>query len=429
MFKLFFLIALPLSTVLAVPPLSEDKRDNTLAPLISSTNDKIIPDQYIVVFNNNVTSEETIRHYENVNSLMFEEMRLFKQGLISELMSGIKHTYNMDGFRGYAGKFPEYVLNKIRQSDDVAYVERDNQVHTTVVVQPDAPWGLARISHRAHLTLKNARQYVYEATTDESVTAYVIDTGININHIDFGGRAKWGVTIPVGAPNTDDNGHGTHVAGTIAGRQYGVSKKAKVVAVKVLSANGAGPTSDVIKGIEWAVDDHKKAVDVAKRAGKVYKGSVINMSLGGGKSMALDTATNSAVDSGILVVVAAGNEMADACNTSPSRAAKAIAVGATTIEDTRSWFSNFGCCVAIWAPGSFIKSAWIGSLNATNTISGTSMASPHVAGLATYFLALSPSPMTPASLRAKLLAVATNNVLTDLKTCSPNRLAYNDVGS
>ncbi|CAG8511314.1 10984_t:CDS:2 [Paraglomus brasilianum] len=206
----------------------------------------------------------------------------------------------MNGFRGYAGRF---------QSDDVAYVERDLQVHTTVTMQHGV-W-------LSYLSCTIEYDYFHTICVRTNYQAYVIDTGININHTDFGGRAKWGVTIPVGTPNTDDNRHETHVAGTITGSKYGVSKSAKVVAVKRYN--------------QWSVRE-------ASRAGKVYKGSVINTSL-----LLLIWA----------VIIAAGNSMTDACNGLPSRAAKAIAVGATTIEDTCSWFSNFGCCVTIWAPITF----------------------------------------------------------------------------
>ncbi|CAG8594380.1 7364_t:CDS:2 [Paraglomus occultum] len=409
MLNIFFFIALFLSTVLAVPSLFESKR-NSIAPLISFSDAKVIPDQFIVKLKDDVSKD--------------------KITTLSDDYPGITHTYEMPGFKGFAGKFSEQVLKEIRQRDDVAFVETDQQMQTSaVVVQPGEPWGLARISHRAHiLNFVTYSQYAYNPIAGENTTVYVLDTGINIKHTDFGGRARWGITIPAGEPNKDNNGHGTHVAGTIAGFQFGVAKRTKVVAVKVFPANGVGPNSDVIKGIEWAVNDHKKTVANAKKKGLIFKGSVINMSLGGNKSIALDTATNAAVDAGVPVVVAAGNGITDACQKSPSGAEKAIAAGSTTQEDSRSWFSNFGCCVDIWAPGSFITSAWIGSKTATMTLSGTSQSSAHVSGLAAYFLALSAKPLTPHQLRHKLISVATRNLLTDIRACSPNRLAYNDIG-
>jgi len=196
--------------------------------------------------------------------------------------------------------------------------------------------------------------------------------------------------------DVDGNGHGTHCAGTIASRKYGVAKAANVIAVKVLGSNGSGTTSDVVGGITYAVQASiKKAVQAAaelKATGRTrYKGSVANMSLGGGKSRALDQAVNRAVDSGLHFAVAAGNDNRDACDYSPAGAENAVTVGATTITDERAYFSNHGKCVDVLAPGLNIKSAWIGGRDAENTISGTSMASPHIAGLLAYLLSLYPT--------------------------------------
>ncbi|KAG1321093.1 hypothetical protein G6F63_013944 [Rhizopus arrhizus] len=191
--------------------------------------------------------------------------------------------------------------------------------------------------------------------------------------------SSWGKTIPTDDDDQDGNGHGSHCAGTIAGKKYGVAKKAEPVAVKVLKSNGSGSMSDVVAGVDWATSDFLKRKKQAQEAGKSFKGAAANMSLGGGKSAALDRIVNGAVDAGLVFAVAAGNDNKDACDYSPARAEKAITVGASTVFDERAYFSNYGKCVDVFAPGLDIQSIWIGSNTATNTISGTSMASPHVA--------------------------------------------------
>ena len=204
------------------------------------------------------------------------------------------------------------------------------------------------------------------------------------------------MTIPQNDVDEDGNGHGTHCAGTVASRKYGVAKAAKVIAVKVLGSNGSGTMSDVMKGVDWAasqaVAKAKAALEEFKKTGKTaHKGSVANMSLGGGKSTALDKAVNAAVDAGMHFAVAAGNDNRDACQNSPAAAENAITVGASTLGDERAYFSNHGSCVDVFAPGLNIKSTYIGSPNATTIMSGTSMASPHTAGMLAYLLSLYPS--------------------------------------
>jgi cerevisin len=269
------------------------------------------------------------------------------------------------------------------------------------------------------------------------VDAYVIDTGTNIDHVDFEGRAHWGKTIPVGDEDVDGNGHGTHCSGTVAGKKFGVAKKANVYAVKVLRSNGSGSMSDVVKGVEWAATAHAENVKAAKKGTrKGFKGSVANMSLGGGKSTTLDLAVNAAVDAGLHFAVAAGNDNADACNYSPAAAKNCITVGASTLADERAYFSNFGKCTDIFAPGYNILSTWIGSEYAVNTISGTSMASPHVCGLLAYFLSLQPSSdsayavseITPKKLKESMITIGTFGALSDIPSDTPNVLAWNGGG-
>lgn len=215
-----------------------------------------------------------------------------------------------------------------------------------------------------------------------------------------------------------------------------MAKKANVFAVKVLRSNGSGTMSDVVKGVEYAANSHTDQVEAAKNGKrKGFKGSVANMSLGGGKTEALDRVVDAAVEAGIHFAVAAGNDNADACNYSPAAAGKAVTVGASALDDSRAYFSNWGKCTDIFAPGLSIQSTWIGSKYAVNTISGTSMASPHIAGLLAYYLSLQPaidsefySHLTPEKMKENLLKIATVGTLTDLPKDTPNLLAWNGGG-
>ena len=304
-------------------------------------------------------------------------------------------------------------------------------------LEKNAPWGLARISHRHSLSFGTFNKYLFTNDGGEGVDAYVIDTGTNIDHVDFEGRASWGKTIPLDDEDVDGNGHGTHCSGTVAGRKYGVAKKANVYAVKVLKSNGSGSMSDVVKGVEYAATAHMEKVAAAEQGKhKKFKGSVANMSLGGGKSTTLDLAVNAAVDAGLHFAVAAGNDNADSCNYSPAAAAKAITVGASTLIDERAYFSNYGKCNDIFAPGLNILSTWIGSKYATNTISGTSMASPHICGLLAYLLSLQPSSdsayavaeISPKRMKANLIGIATQGALSEVPSNTANILAWNGGG-
>lgn len=368
-------------------------------------------------------------------------MPLNAESLGLDIVGGLKHIYNdIIGFSGYSGRFSDEVLSELRRSPDVDYIEQDSMVYalgsarglSSGALEKNAPWGLARISHREQLGFSNFNRYQYDSKAGEGVTAYIIDTGINIDHVDFEGRASWGATIPDGDEDRDGNGHGTHCAGTVAGKRYGVAKNANVVAVKVLRSNGSGTMSDVLRGVEWAASAHLKAVAKAKKSDKPFKGSTANMSLGGGKSPSLDRAVDAAVKAGIHFAVAAGNDNADACNYSPAASVNAITVGASTLGDDRAYFSNHGKCTDIFAPGLNILSTWIGSKYATNTISGTSMASPHICGLLTYALSLQPeaksgfsTPLDPAKLKKKMISLGSTGMLADLPAHTPNILAYN----
>lgn len=335
-------------------------------------------------------------------------------------------------------------LSTSPDSLQVELIERDQEVHTLNStddgeLEKNAPWGLARISHRDSLSFGTFNKYYYSADGGEGVDVYVIDTGTNIEHVDFDGRAEWSATIPTGDEDEDGNGHGTHCSGTIAGTKYGVAKKANIKAVKVLRSNGSGSMSDVVKGVEHAAEKHLENVEAAKSGkskSKKFKGSAANMSLGGGKSSLLDRAVNAAVEAGLHFAVAAGNDNADSCNYSPAAAENAVTVGASTLADERAYFSNYGTCNDIFAPGLNILSTWIGSKYATNTISGTSMASPHIAGLLAYMLSLQPSKdsayavaeITPKQLKAHLISIATEGMLTEVPSNTANILAWNGGG-
>jgi subtilisin family serine protease len=245
--------------------------------------------------------------------------------------------------------------------------------------------------------------------TGSGVRAYVIDTGIRTTHSQFGTRAAVSFDA-FGGNGQDCNGHGTHVAGTIGGSTYGVAKNVLLRAVRVLDCNGSGSTSGVIAGVDWVRQNHTPP-------------AVANMSLGGGASSALDTAVNNLHNANVTIAVAAGNSNANACNSSPARAANAVTVGSTTTTDARSSFSNFGTCVDIFAPGSGILSAWFSSNTATATLSGTSMASPHVAGAAALYKQANPGASS-TTIRNALVNNATTNVITNVGTGSPNRLLY-----
>ncbi|KAH7115899.1 peptidase S8/S53 domain-containing protein [Dendryphion nanum] len=423
---------------------------NEAAPVLSSTHAEEVPDSYMVVFKKHVKHNDAKNHHAWIQSVHTksngERMELRKRSqlpLQTEIFDGLKHTYNIvGGMMGYSGHFDEETLEQIRRHPDVDYIERDSIVHTMgddeYETEKNAPWGLARISHRKRLSFGTWNKYLYTADGGEGVDVYVIDTGTNHKHVDFEGRAHWGKTIPQGDADEDGNGHGTHCSGTVAGKKYGVAKKASVYAVKVLRSNGSGTMSDVVKGVEYAAESHIKAVKEAKDGKrKGFKGSAANMSLGGGKSTTLDLAVNAAVDAGIHFAVAAGNDNADSCNYSPAAAENAVTVGASTLLDERAYFSNYGKCNDIFAPGLNILSTWIGSEHATNTISGTSMASPHIAGLLAYLLSLQPAKdsafavadITPKKLKANLIAIGTTGALSDVPSNTKNILAWNGGGS
>ncbi|GEQ67740.1 hypothetical protein JCM33374_g1405 [Metschnikowia sp. JCM 33374] len=398
----------------------------------TSGDDDIFPKSYIVVLKKGFEAEDYQAHGEWVAS---EFSALRKRGELEHfpnVTSDSVEFFNVSSFNGYQAYLPPALLDSIKEDPLVDFVEADSIVHAYgFQTQKNAPWGLARVSQR-QVSGQAPTKYLYDDQGGNGVTAYVVDTGIKVSHPDFEGRAVWGQAIASPQVEEDGNGHGSHVAGTIGGKTYGIAKKVNLVAISVLNAKGKGYNSDIIKGIEFAVNDHQAKVS-AKQKG--YKGATLNLSLGGSASRVIDQAVNAAVSAGVHVVVAAGNENQNACNVSPARASGPITVGASDIDDQRADFSNYGRCVDIQAPGVDILSVGINS--DTRVLSGTSMATPHVVGLLSYFLSLQPgldsefsgaSLITPPDLKRKFIAYGTRNVIGGLDYASPNILAYNGAG-
>ncbi|KAI9306279.1 serine protease [Cunninghamella echinulata] len=408
-------------------PFIDLKPETELAPLHSSSRSDLIQDSYIVVLKDHLNDIHLQDHALWITNLVKEASPFINWLHPKEDSFGIKHVYDTPSFKGYSGKFDKDMLQAIRTSEDVAYVENDGIAYLTSL-ERNAPWGISRISQRKTLKINNFNKYYYDETTaGKGVKIYVIDTGINVEHVDFEGRAIWGKNFVLNEPEEDTHGHGSHVGGTAAGKKYGVAKKAQLVAVKAMNKDGQGGISKVIKSLDWVIESHLKDVQQQQQnqTSTSFKGSVINISLGYEFSKSLNAAVNSAVEAGLHVAVAAGNENEPACNGSPSSAELPIIVGASTIDDERASFSNYGKCVDVFSPGHRIESAWIGSKYATLTGSGTSMAAPHVAGLAAYLLSQTDHGMSPKEMKEKIKSLATKDILKNIGEESPNLLIYN----
>ncbi|MDB4886273.1 MAG: Peptidase, (Subtilisin) subfamily [Gemmatimonadetes bacterium] len=317
----------------------------------------------------------------------------------------LQHVYR-SAIKGMSLRLPDAAVALLRTDPRIAFIEQD-QTMAISTTQSGATWGLDRIDQTS-MPLNGLYTYNADGT---GVTVYIVDTGINLTHTEYAGRASTGIDeVTPGGTAADCNGHGSHVSGTVGGTTYGVAKNVKLVAVRVLDCAGSGSNSGVIAGIDWVT------------ANRVLPAAA-NMSLGGGYSLALNQAVDRAAAAGVTFAIAAGNSTADACNSSPASATTGITVGATDNTDAFASFSNYGTCVHINAPGVNITSAWMGSNTATNTISGTSMATPHVAGAAALYLQANPTA-TPAQVRSALTANASPNKITGVPAGTPNLLLY-----
>jgi subtilisin family serine protease len=325
----------------------------------------------------------------------------------------VSHVYS-HALKGYSLTLPSAAVSALAQAPGVAYVEPDGVV-TADTTQSGATWGIDRIDQRS---LPLSGTYTYTAT-GSGVTAYIIDTGIRFTHTQFGGRAVKGIDeVTPGGSAADCNGHGTHVSGTVGGSTYGVAKSVRLVAVRVLDCGGSGSTSGVIAGVDWVTGNHAAGAP-----------AVANMSLGGGASTSLDTAVNNSINDGVSYAIAAGNgdifgNPQNACNYSPARVAAAMTISATNSTDTKASWANYGNCVDWFAPGVSITSAWYSSDTATNTISGTSMATPHTAGVAALYLQGNRGA-SPATVRTALYNLTTKSIVKSSNTVNNHLLFTN----
>ncbi len=357
------------------------------APLFAAQPSEKIPDQYIVVFHEDEQDAPGLAN------------RLARQHGAS-----VRHVYTAV-LKGFAANMSAQAAAALERNPQVDYVEQD-QTMSADVTQSGATWGIDRIDQRS---LPLSGTYTYNATAS-AVRAYIIDTGVDAGHAEFEGRAS-NPYDALGGNGNDCNGHGTHVAGTVGGKTYGVAKKALIRGIRVLNCSGSGSTSGIIAGMDWVRTKH-------------IKPAVANMSLGGGYSSSLNTAATNLSNAGVFVAVAAGNSNANACNYSPASASSVTTVASSTSSDAKSSFSNYGSCVEVYAPGSSIKSAWIGGgTTETNTISGTSMASPHVAGVAALYKAAY-GEASWSTINSWIVNNSTSGVITGNVSGTPNRLLY-----
>jgi subtilisin family serine protease len=381
------LLAMAACSRTTTPDLKQNPEDQSL-----------IPGQYIIVLAEPEVQTLSAEGFEQVISTLGQDFAVQSAAPLRII----------NGFvaEGLDGEDLQALLSDPR----IAYVEQDSIIRSSNT-QSNAIWNLDRIDQNKR-PLDLAYSYI---STGEGVTAYILDTGIRSTHLDFGGRVRPGFTAINDGNGTEDcRGHGTHVAGTVGGSTHGVAKEVALVPVRVLDCTGAGTVSGAVAGLDWVVRNHRKP-------------AVINMSLGSNPSSTLDTAVRNAVAAGISVVVAAGNSNVDACDFSPARVGEALTIGAVakSITDSRAPYSNFGPCVDLFAPGSEIISARHTDDTGTAVMTGTSMASPHVAGAVALYLERVPSA-TPAQVSQHMMSTATANVLSSLGTGSPNLLLYVD---
>jgi len=362
---------------------------------------EIVPDEYIVVLRKKFPAAGSSKEIKNqVNAA---------GGRVNQVFT---HVIN-----GYSMKLPPQALEAMRKNPSVKYIEpvqvfNVNNDLLPAAVQSNPIWGLDRIDQR-DLPLNDQYSYDFNGS---GVRVYVVDSGILFSHTEFGGRVLFGFdSISDGMNGQDCFGHGTYVSGIIGGSTYGVAKGASLISVRTFNCNGSGTTTTVISGLDWIANNH-------------IKPAVVNMSLGGGASSTLDTAVNNLINSGVVVVVAAGNFNADACSYSPGRVGNAITVGATVLNDTRSSFSNWGVCLDLFAPGSSIQSAWIGSNSSSNTLSGTSASAPFVSGVAALYLQTNPGG-TVSQVTNAIISATTLDKIGSAGSGSPNKLLFSGLTS
>lgn len=360
---------------------------------LAAVSGQTVPGSYIVVFKDGTGSVASLA-----------------SAVAGKHNAGVSRTFTA-ALRGAAINATDQQARRIAADSRVAYVQPNTVFHVNATQSPTPSWGLDRIDQR-NLPLSNSYTY---SNTASNVHAYIIDTGIRFSHTDFGGRAVSGFDAIDGGSADDCHGHGTHVAGTVGGSSYGVAKGVQLVGVRVLDCNGSGTTAQVVAGIDWVTAN-------------AVKPAVANMSLGGGADTVLDNAVRNSIASGVTYGIAAGNGnifglAVNACNVSPARVTEAITVSATDNTDKKATWANRGTCVDIFAPGVNITSSWGTGDTATNTISGTSMATPHLVGAAALYLANNPLA-TPSAVQTAIIANATTGVVKSPGSGSPNRLLY-----
>ncbi|CVK91821.1 probable endopeptidase K [Fusarium mangiferae] len=380
----------------------------------------VVPNSYIIKYKSKASSSSKKKHEEVIH-----------KKAKSKGKEGIVENIDLDGFKGYVAEIPSSELQEVIDSDLVDCIEQDTIVDVSAVAAPrsgpitkrgltsqsSAPWGLARISQVYSEKGVDAR-YNYDATAGSGSTVYILDSGIRTTHKEFGGRALWGTNFVSGSPDTDEFGHGTRVAGTVGGKTYGAAKGCRMYAVKVIDKDGLSSMSTILQGLQWAVN-HAKSRGITKK-------SIINASLGGPYTKIGNDAVKAATDLGITIVVAAGNDGSDAANYSPASAPSAITVGAIDSSSYRTLWSNYGNLVDIFAPGSDILSAGHLSDSSSLYMSGTSMAAPHVAGLAAYFMVKEGLRGSSAVTKRIIGTADTSGVYYAFD--SPQRVAYNGGG-
>ncbi|ORY57922.1 subtilase [Pseudomassariella vexata] len=412
-------LAVAASLVNAAPTTGLATWDSTLGvPIDNVDATDIVPNAYIVVYNKTFGDDVVAAHQMSVASAI-KKRNIGKRSLSGKLLSTSTRTFSMSGWHAMALEADDLMMMEINAAEEVSFVEADTYVKALALQsQSNAPSGLIRLSSASATASSAAAGYVFDDSAGQGITAYVVDTGIMTTHEEFQGRAVMGANF-INDVDTDENGHGSHVAGTIGGATFGVAKNVNLVGVKVLDADGGGTNSGVLQGLDF-VANNASAEGLAGKA-------VMNMSLGGSRSRAINNAVEAIAAAGVVPVVAAGNENQDAGNTSPASAPNAITVGAIDqTTDAKASFSNFGTSVDIFGPGVDVESVGITSDTATEVLSGTSMASPHVAGLAAYLMSLeSITDVTAVSDRIKALAGDSGATVLDNEADTTDLIANN----